>query len=322
MKVFVAGATGAVGRPLVSALIAAGHSVAGLTRTAAKAHIIKRMGAEPVIADGLDAAAIRTAMGSTRPDVVIHEMTDLAGAIDLRHFDRTFASSNRLRTEGIDLLLTAAREASVRRFIAQSFCGWPYARVGGAVKTETDPLDPDPPAELRPTLDAIRYLEQRVTGSLQPEGIVVRYGALYGPDTGMLDRAMVEQIRRRRVPLIGDGAGWWSFVHVDDAAAATVRAVDHGKPGNIYNIVDDDPASVEEWLPALAGMLRAKPPFHLPAWIARIVAGEHLVSMMTRSRAGSNAKAKTELGWQLAHPSWSQGFAEIAKQSMEGRTAA
>jgi nucleoside-diphosphate-sugar epimerase len=249
-------------------------------------------------------------------------MTDLAGASDLRHFDRTFASSNRLRTQGTDLLLTAARGAGVRRFIVQSFCGWPYARIGGPVKTEADELDPDPPAELRSTLEAIRFLEQQVISSSQPEGIVVRYGALYGPGTGMLDPVMVEQIRHRRLPLIGNGAGWWSFVHVEDAAAATVAAVDRGKPGNIYNIVDDDPAPVKEWPPALAGMLRAKPPFHLPAWIARIVAGEHLVSMMTRSRAGSNAKAKTELGWQPAHPSWRQGFAEIAKQSMEGRTAA
>ena len=322
MKIFVAGATGAVGRPLVPALIAAGHSVVGLTRTAAKAEFIKRMGAEPVIADGLDAPAIRAAVGSSRPDVVIHEMTDLTGATDLRHFDRTFASSNRLRTEGTDILLRAAREAGVRRFIAQSYCGWPYARTGGAVKTEADGLIPDPPAELRPTLEAIRYLEARVTGSSDPEGIVLRYGAFYGPGTGMLDQGMVEQIRHRRVPLIGDGAGWWSFVHVDDAAAATVRAIDRGKPGNIYNIVDDDPAQVRAWLPALAGMLGARPPFHLPAWIARMVAGEHVVSMMTRIRAGSNAKAKTELDWQPAHPSWRQGFADIARQSIEHRTAA
>jgi 2-alkyl-3-oxoalkanoate reductase len=321
MKIFVAGATGAVGRPLVSALIAAGHSVVGLTRTVAKAEIVLRMGAEPVVADGLDGVAIRTAIGSAKPDVVIHEMTDLAGASDLRHFERTFASSNRLRTLGTDLLLTAAREAGVRRFIVQSFCGWPYAPVGGTVKTEADRLDPDPPAALRSTLDAIRFLEQRVTSSSQPEGIVVRYGALYGPGTGMLSPAMAAQIRHRRVPLIGNGAGWWSFVHVEDAAAATVAAVVRGKSGNIYNIVDDDPAPVKEWLPALAVVLGGKPPFHLPAWIARIVAGEHLVSMMTRSRAGSNAKAKTELGWRPAHPSWRQGFAEIARQSAETRTA-
>jgi nucleoside-diphosphate-sugar epimerase len=322
MKIFVAGATGAVGRPLVAALIAAGHSVVGLTRTAGKAEILRKIGAEPVIADGLDATAVRAAVGSARPDVVIHEMTDLTGATDLRHFDRAFAGSNRLRTEGLDLLLTAAREAGARRFIAQSYCGWPYARVGGAVKTEADALDPDPPAQFRPTLQAIRYLEGRVTESSEPEGIVLRYGAFYGPGTGMLGPAMVEEIRHRRVPLIGDGAGWWSFVHVDDAAAATVSAIDRGKPGNIYNIVDDEPAEVRAWLPALATMLGAKPPFPLPAWIARLVAGEHMVAMMAQVRAGSNAKAKADLGWQPAHPSWRQGFAEIARQSIEQRSAA
>jgi nucleoside-diphosphate-sugar epimerase len=322
MRIFVAGATGAVGRPLVSALIAAGHSVAGLTRTAVKAEILKRQGAEPVIADGLDEDVMRAAVVSARPDVVIHEMTDLTGTTDLRHFDRTFASSNRLRTRGIDILLTAAREAGAKRIIAQSYCGWPYARTGSAVKTEADELDPHPPAQLRPTLEAIRYLEQRVTGSTNPPGIVLRYGAFYGPGTGMLDRAMVEQIRLRRVPLIGDGAGWWSFVHVDDAAAATVRAIDHGKPGNVYNIVDDDPAEDRAWLPALAAMLGARPPFHLPAWIARLVAGEHLVSMMTRIRAGSNASARADLDWRPAHPSWRQGFADIATQLIEHRSAA
>jgi nucleoside-diphosphate-sugar epimerase len=322
MKIFVAGAAGAIGRPLVAALVAAGHSVVGLTRTASKAEIIKKMGAEPVVADGLDASAIGAAMRSAKPDVVIHEMTDLSGASDLRHFDRTFAASNRLRTEGTDLLLTAAREAGARRFIAQSYCGWPYARVGGTVKTEEDALDPDPPAQLRPSLQAIRYLEARVTDSAEPEGIVLRYGSFYGPGTGMLDRAMVEEIRRRRVPLIGDGAGTWSFVHVDDAAAATVRAIDRGKPGHIYNIVDDEPAKVRAWLPALAEMLGAKPPFHLPAWIARLVAGEHVVAMMTQVRGGSNAKAKADLKWRPVHPSWRQGFAEIARQSIEQRSAA
>jgi nucleoside-diphosphate-sugar epimerase len=322
MRIFVAGATGAVGRPLVSALIAAGHSVVGLTRTAAKAEIIKGMGATPVIADGLDAAAVRAAIDSNKPDAIIHEMTDLAGAADLRHFDRSFASSNRLRTKGIDILLAAAKESGVRRLIAQSFCGWPYARTGEPIKTETDALDPDPPAEFRATLKAIQYLEQAVTASVKPEGIVLRYGAFYGPGTGMLDRVMVEQIRNRRVPLIGDGAGWWSFVHVDDAAAATVKALERGNPGNIYNIVDDDPAQVREWLPALAGMLGAKRPLHLPAWIARIVAGEHLVSMMTQIRAGSNAKAKMELGWTPAHPSWRRGFSDIVTQSIGQRAAA
>jgi nucleoside-diphosphate-sugar epimerase len=322
MRIFVAGATGAVGRPLVTALTSAGHSVVGLTRTPAKADTVKRMGAEPVVADGLDPLAIRSAVDSARPDVIIHEMTDLAGASDLRHFDRTFANSNRLRTMGTDFLLSAARAAGVRRFIAQSFCGWAFARRGGPVKTETDELDPDPPQELRGTLEAIRYLEQTVTGSSQPEGIALRYGAFYGPGTGMLDRAMIEQIRHRRVPLIGDGGGWWSFVHVDDAAAATVRAVEHGKPGSIYNIVDDEPAQVRAWLPSLARMIGAKPPFHVPAWIARLVAGEHIVLMMTQVRGGSNAKAKGELDWRPAHRSWREGFAESLPQAVAQKSAA
>ena len=321
MRIFVAGATGAVGRQLVPALVLAGHSVVGLTRTAAKAEAVWKMGAEPVVADGLDAAAIRGAVLSAAPEVIIHEMTDLGGATDLRHFDRAFAGSNRLRTRGTDHLLAAAREAGVKRFIAQSYCGWPYARVGVAVKTENDELDWDPPAQLRRTLAAIRYLERTVTSSPGPEGIVLRYGSFYGFGTGMLDRSVIEQIRHRRVPLVGDGAGWWSFLHVDDAASATLNAVERGNAGNIYNIVDDEPAQAREWLPALAGMLGARPPFHVPAWIARLVAGDHIVSMMTQGRAGSNAKAKRELDWRPAHPSWREGFAEIVSQS-EQRSAA
>jgi len=249
-------------------------------------------------------------------------MTDLAGVTDLRHFDRAFANSNRLRTRGTDLLLTAAREAGVQRFIAQSFCGWAFARTGSSIKAETDELDPDPPQELRRTLEAIRYLERTVTASSSPEGVVLRYGAFYGPGTGVFDRSMLDQIRHRRVPLIGDAAGWWSFLHVEDAASATVMAVERGKPGNIYNIVDDEPVQVREWLPALAEMLGAKPPFHVPAWIARLLAGEHMVAMMTQVRAGSNAKAKQDLDWRPARPSWREGFVEIAKQSVELRTAA
>ncbi len=307
MRVFVAGATGAVGRQLVPALVASGHSVVGLTRTAAKRETIKQMGAEPVVADGLDGGAVGAAVTSTKPDIVIDEMTDLSDVTNFRHFDRSFANTNRLRTRGTDLLLAAAREAGVKRFIAQSFCGWAFARAGGPVKSEADALDPDPPEELRRTLEAIQYLERTVTDSTNPEGIVLRYGSFYG---------------HRRVPLIGDGSGWWSFVHVDDAAAATVSAIERGKAGNIYNIVDDHPAQVREWLPALAEMLGAKPPFHVPAWIARLVAGEHMVAMMTQVRAGSNAKAKTDLGWWPAHPSWREGFAEIAKPSFERRSAA
>jgi 2-alkyl-3-oxoalkanoate reductase len=244
-------------------------------------------------------------------------MTDLNGRTDLRHFDRVFANSNKLRTRGLDIMLSAARQAGIKRFIAQSFCGWPYAPEGSAIKGETDPLDPNPPMKLRSTLDAIKYLEQRVTTSIEPEGVVLRYGAFYGPGTGALESGMIEQIRGRRVPLIGDGGGWWSFVHVDDAAEATVKAIDHAKPGNIYNICDDHPAKVREWLPALGEMLGAKAPFHLPAWLARIIGGEHLVSMMTRVRGGSNAKAKSELGWQPSHPSWRRGFADILEKERQ-----
>lgn len=321
MRIFVAGATGAVGRELVPALVAAGHSVTGMTRTAAKAEAVKRMGAEPVVADGLDAPAVRAAVLSAKPDVVIDEMTDLAAVTDLRRFDRAFATTNQLRTSGTDFLLIAAREAGVKRFVAQSFCGWTYGSGGGPLKTEDDPLDPDPPQELRRTLEAIRHLEQAVTASRTPEGIVLRYGSFYGPDTGMLSSAMINQLRHRRIPLLGDGGGWWSFVHVEDAATATIAAIEHGRPGSIYNIVDDEPAQVREWLPVLSGILGAKPPFHVPAWLGRWLAGEHMVSMMTKVRAGSNAKAKQELGWRPAYASWREGFAMVAKQAA-GKVAA
>jgi nucleoside-diphosphate-sugar epimerase len=317
MRILVAGATGAVGLKLVPQLIAAGHTVVGTTRTAAKAENIKRMGAESAIADGLDAAAIRGVVIAAKPDVVIDQMTDLAAVTDLRHFDRAFATTNRLRTEGTDFLLAAAREAGVKRFIAQSFCGWTYGRSGGPVKTEADALDTDPPEELRRTLEALEHLEGTVTGSADPEGIVLRYGSFYGPDTGMLSRAMIDQLHRRRVPLIGGGGGRWSFIHVDDAASATVAAIERGKPGNIYNIVDDEPAEVSEWLPALAALVGARPPIRVPAWLGGLFAGAHLVSMMTEVRAGSNAKAKQELGWRPAHPSWRLGFGEIASRARQ-----
>jgi 2-alkyl-3-oxoalkanoate reductase len=322
MRIFVAGATGAVGRALVPALVSAGHSVTGMTRSPEKAGAIRRAGAEPVVADGLNARAVRAAVISARPDVIIDQMTDLGTVTDLRHFDRAFAVTNRLRTDGTDHLLAAAREAEVKRFIAQSFCGWTFGREEGAVKSETDAIDPEPPRELARTHDALRYLEQIVTTSIHPEGIVLRYGSFYGPDTGMFSRAMIDELRHRRVPLIGTAAGWWSFVHVDDAASAAVAAIEHGKPGQIYNIADDEPAQVSEWLPALAGILGAKPPFHIPAWVGRLLAGEHMVAMMTQVHAASNAKAKQELGWQPAYPYWRQGFAEAARQPVERRIAA
>ncbi|WP_407193899.1 NAD-dependent epimerase/dehydratase family protein [Bradyrhizobium sp. STM 3566] len=322
MRIFVAGATGAVGRQLVPLLLASGHSVVASTRSAAKTGMLENFGAEPVIADGLDAADMRAAVIAARPDVVIHQMTDLAAATDLRHFDRAFARTNELRTRGTDILLAAAREAGAKRFIAQSFCGWTFSRDGGAIKTEADELEPNPPEELRRTLEAIRYLERTVTASSAPEGIVLRYGFFYGPETGTLSPAMQDQLRRRRVPVIGDGGGHWSFIHTEDAASATVAAVERGRAGNIYNIVDDHPALVRDWLPALAEFLDAKPPLHVPAWLGRLLAGEHMVAMMTEVRGASNAKAKRELGWLPAHPSWRDGFVDAVRHSVGHRTAA
>lgn len=307
MRVLVAGATGAAGIPLVAILVRAGHSVVGLTHTANKTGFLRRLGAEPVVADGLDASAIYTAVLAARPEVIVHEMTALRGASDLRHFDRAFALSNRLRTEGLDHLLAAAARVGARRFIAQSFCGWPYARRGGHVKTEDEPLDPEPPRELRRTLTAIRYLESRVMQAPNIAGLVLRYGAFYGPGTGMLNETIIEQLRRRRFPLIGGGTGWWSLVHIEDAAAATAIAVERGEAG-VYNIVDDEPAPVAEWLPRLAAAIGAKPPRRIPKWLGRPLAGRHLVTMMTDVRAGSNAKAKRILGWRPAHQSWRDGF--------------
>ena len=310
MRILVAGATGAVGSRLVPKLVRAGHMVTGLTRSPGKADFVKKMGAEPAIADALDPKATRTAVAAARPDVIVHELTDLKGESNLRRFDRAFANSNRLRTVGTDILLAAARESGVKRFVAQSFCGWPYARTGGFVKSEDDALDPDPPAEQRQTLDAIRYLENAVTTAPGIVGVALRYGGFYGPDTGIFDPSMIDQVRKRRMPVIGGGTAWWSFVHIDDAAEATALAVEQGS--GIYNIVDDDPAPAHTWMPALAAMLGARPPFRLPGWIARLIAGEHLVVMMTQSRAGSNAKA--ELGWRPRHASWRQGFADIIRE--------
>ena len=313
MRIFVAGATGAIGGRLVPLLVSAGHSVTGLTRTPAKADAIRRTGAEAAVADGLNRAAIVKAVTTARPDVIVHEMTSLGGANDLRRFDHSFAPTNRLRTQGLDNLLAAAKQAGTLRIVAQSFCGWPYARESGPVKSESDPLDPAPPRKLRRALDAIRYLENTVTASSEIAGIVLRYGALYGPGTGLFDGPMIDQLRRRRVPLIGDANGLWSFLHIDDAATATAIAVERG-PRGIYNIADDEPAPVRDWLPALAAMLGASPPRRIPEWLARIVAGEHIVALMTETRAGSNAKAKRDLAWQPKYSSWRQGFAEVLSQ--------
>jgi nucleoside-diphosphate-sugar epimerase len=320
MRILVAGATGALGRHLVPRLIAGGHRVVGTTRHPGKAGTIRQLGGEPAVVDGLDGAKVREVVRSARPEVIVHEMTDLSGAADLRHFDRAFATSNRLRMAGLDHLLAAARETSVKRIVAQSFCGWPYAREGAAVKSEEDALEP--PREFRRTLDAIRYLEDRVTEASDLAGVVLRYGGFYGVNTGLFDDSFIDQIAKRHVPVIGGGDGWWSFIHIEDAADATALAVERGRPNSIYNIVDDEPAPVREWLPFLAALVGARPPRHLAAWLGRIAAGEHLVLMMTQARAGSNAKAKHELRWQPRHPSWRTGFAEVAKQRILSADAA
>ncbi|TML31808.1 MAG: NAD(P)-dependent oxidoreductase, partial [Actinobacteria bacterium] len=260
MNVFVAGGAGAVGTRLIPRLVEAGHAVVATTRSPAKVRAIEEMGARGVVVDGLDRTAVERAVQDARPEVVIHQLTALSGPVDLRRFDRFFALTNRLRTEGLDHLLAAARAVGARRFLAQSFAGWPYAREGAAVKTEEDRLDPDPPKPQRQTLAAIRYLEDAVTGADDVQGLALRYGGFYGPGN-VLGRGgqMVEQVRRRRVPIVGDGAGVWSFLHIEDAAGATVAAVGAGAPG-VYNVVDDEPAPVSEWLPYLAETLGAKPP--------------------------------------------------------------
>jgi nucleoside-diphosphate-sugar epimerase len=311
MKVLVAGATGALGKQLVPQLVAAGHEVVGMTRSESKVDAVRKLGATPVVADALDAEQVARAVAQAEPEVIVHQLTALS-SIDLRHFERSFETTNRLRTEGTDHLLSAGRAVGVRRFVAQSFAGWPFAREGGPVKTEDDPLDPAPADGMRGTLDAIRYLEEAVTGAGWTEGIVLRYGGFYGPGTS-LERGseMIEQIRRRRFPVVGDGAGVWSFIHIADAAEATVAAVERGRPG-IYNIVDDEPAPVAEWLPAVADAVGAKPPMHVPRLVGRLLAGKELAVMMTEVRGASNAKAKRELGWRPRHSSWREGFVEAA----------
>jgi 2-alkyl-3-oxoalkanoate reductase len=304
MRVFVAGAGGAIGRRLVPQLVAHGHDVVGSTTHAEKIPELRALGAEALVMDGLDAASVGDAVGRAAPQVIVHQMTALTGANHLRHFDDTFAVTNELRTTGTGHLLAAAEAVGVRRFVAQSFTGWPNAREGGQLKTEADPLDPDPPKNQTRTLAAIRRLEVAVLNA-SLEGIVLRYGSLYGPGAS---EDLVELVRRRKLPVVGDGGGVWSWIHIDDAASATVAAVERGRRGK-FNIVDDEPARVSEWLPYLAKCVGAKPPRQVPVWLGRLVAGEVGVSLMTRIRGSSNAKAKRELGWEPRW-SWRQGFRE------------
>jgi nucleoside-diphosphate-sugar epimerase len=303
MHILIAGATGAAGRALIPVLIENGHTVTGTTRSESKTGELRALGADAQIMDGLDAASVKAAIAAAKPDVIVHQMTALTG-IDTKNIDKAFKITNRLRTEGTEHLIAAAPGT---RLIAQSFAGWPSARTGGPVKTEADPLDPAPPKGIRETHAAIRRLEAL---TIAAGGIVLRYGGFYGPGTGMAPGGeQVEMIRQRKFPVVGNGNGLWSFLHTDDLATATLAAIEKGRPGEIYNIVDDEPAPTREWLPYLASSLGAKPPRHVPAWLARIAASPAAVMMMTESRGASNAKAKAELNWSPRHPSWREGFA-------------
>lgn len=310
MRIFVAGSTGAIGRVLVPQLIESGHEVFALVRSPQKASALEAVGAKIAFADALDKEQLTTAVIKARPEVIIHQLTALTGVGNFRKFDEEFALTNRFRTEVMDTLLAAARGLGVRRFIAQSFCGWPFAREGGPMKNEEDRLDPNPPAGFRKILGAIRYLEESVRNSAQPQALALRYGMFYGPGTSIArDGLIVDLVRKRKFPIVGDGGGIWSFVHISDAARATVAAVSGGEVG-IYNVVDDEPAPVSAWLPALAAALDAKSPYRVPVWLGKLALGEGGVSMMTKIRGGTNAKAKRQLAWQPVYASWRRGFVE------------
>ena len=301
MRVFVAGASGAIGTRLLPQLLQRGYEVIGTSRSPRGAERIRALGAPPIVLDLLDPAAVRTAVRETEPDAIVHQATALANVRFSRNLDRSFAETNRLRREGTDALLAAARETGVRRFVAQSFASLRYAREGGPVKTEDDPLDATPVAGMGESSAAMAHLDRTTVAA---GGIALRYGNFYGaPNDGLL-----EPVRKRQFPVIGAGGGISSFIHLDDAAAATALALGHDGAG-LYNIVDDEPAPMSEWLPALAAALGAKPPRHVPMWLARLIAGKGMVMMAAGSRGASNAKAKRELGWTLRYPSWREGFA-------------
>ena len=321
MRIFIAGASGAIGRRLVPLLVSKGHSVIGTTRTPGKTDELRAAGARPVVLDALDGDAVVEALVRAEPEVVVHQLTALAGFTDFRRFDQGFATTNRMRTEGTDNILAGMRELEVRRLVAQSFAGWPHARTGGPVKTEDAPLDQHPPEALRRTLEAILYLERSVLQTDGVQGTVLRYGGFYGPGTSLgKGGVQLESVQRRRFPIVAGGTGVTSFIHIDDAATATLEAIGRGKPG-LYNIVDDDPAPVAEWLPALAAAIGAKPPRRVPAWVARLMVGEHGVVLMRDARGASNAKAKRDLGWKLAYPSWRDGFQRGLGSSAPARAA-
>jgi len=318
MKIIIAGASGAMGRALIPLLVRAGHDVVGMVQRPRSVEVVHSLGAEPRTADALDAAAVLNCLREVQPQVVIHQLTAIPPALDMRHFDREFALTNLLRTEGTRHLLAAAVDVGATHFIAQSFAGWTYGRKGNGkskLKTEEDALDPDPPRRLRTTLDALKSLERAVLSESRVTGTVLRYGAFYGPHTSIAkDGSIVQAVRRRKLPLVGEGAGVWSFVHIDDAASATAAAVESGR-GGIYNVVDDEPAPVSEWLSFLAHCAHAQPPRHVAAWMARLLIGEHVVAVMNEIRGVSNAKIKRDLGWTPHWPSWREGFREVSKSA-------
>lgn len=311
MRIFLAGATGALGRQLLPLLVQRGHDVTGMTRTEAKQQLVQELGGRPVVADALDPESVADAVARAEPDVIVHQLTAIPHALDMRHFARDFAQTNRLRTEGTDHLLAAGRAVGVRRFVAQSYAPAVFARVGGRVKAEQDPVDASPPKEVRTTLEAIMHLERAVTGATWTEGVVLRYGGFYGPGTNISfgpEGTMVEAIRKRKLPLVGDAGGVWSFIHVADAAEATANAIE-GRGRGVYNVVDDEPAAVAEWLPVAAAAWGGSAPRRVPRWLGRLFAGEFATVMMTEARGASNAKAKLELAWTPRHASWRDGFA-------------
>jgi len=306
MRVFIAGGAGAIGQRLVPQLVADGHHVVATTQSREKLELLRGLGAEPMLMDGLNALEVGETVARAEPDAIVHQMTALARMSDLRRFDHGFSDTNELRTSGTDYLLAAAEAAGVERFVAQSYTGWPNIRAGGPVKDEHDPLDPHPPAEQAQSLAAIRHLEGAVLKA-PLVGVALRYGNLYGP--GASGR-LLELVRARKMPIVGAGSGMWSWIHVDDAVSATAAALERAESG-VYNIVDDDPAPIAEWLPYLAGVIGARPPRHVPVWVGRLAGGEVGVSMMTQIRGSSNAKAKRELRWKPSRPSWRDGFLEF-----------
>jgi nucleoside-diphosphate-sugar epimerase len=308
VRVFVAGATGAIGKRLVPLLVDAGHTVTGTTRHADNVTLIQSMGATPAIVNALSRDEVVTAVRDAKPDVIIHQLTAIPEKLNMRRFEEEFAATNRLRTEGTNNLMAAAHAAGCRRLIAQSYAGWPYERSGGWVKSEEDRLTTSPEPGFRGTLEAIMHLESAVLRDQSVQGFVLRYGSFYGPGTSLGEGgSLLEDVRKRRVPIIGGGTGYWSFLHIDDAATATLAAVTAETPG-LYNIADNEPAPVSEWLPFLAEILGSKPPLHMPTWLGRLAIGQHGVAMMTIGRGASNQKAKSSLGWRPKWPSWREGF--------------